>query len=102
MVIRDSERDRQYALEHYFLVGPDQLTLRERTTGLTVGDLLSTSVEMLLDDVDPGGPKPWLRAAADEQWRPVAADQGSTVTMTEVYGDEGWRPRWPGRRRSRG
>src|SRR5258706_3442149 len=68
MVIRDLDRDRQYALvfargalEHYYSVGPDQLQLRERATNLTTGDMLAIAVEQLLDELDPVGPKPWLR-----------------------------------------
>jgi hypothetical protein len=102
MVIRDPGRDRQYALdfargalEHYYSVGPGQLMLRERNTNLTTGDMLATAVEQLLDEVDPGGPTPWLRAARSDAWRPGAADQGTTVTMAEVYGDEGWHQSCP-------
>jgi len=106
MVIRDLDRDRQYALvfargalEHYYSVGPDQLQLRERATNLTTGDMLAIAVEQLLDELDPGGPKPWLRQQPAGQWQPGPADQPITVTITEVYGDESWHPTWPGRLR---
>ena len=101
-MIRDPAEDRRYALEfargaleHYYSVGPGQLALRERTTNLTTGDLLATAVEQLLDELDPRGPRPWLRKARSDQWRPPAGDPGTTVTMTEVYGDEGWPPGFP-------
>jgi len=103
MVIRDPDRDRQYALafargalEHYYSVGPDQLHLRERATNLTTGDMLAISIEQLLDELDPGGPKPWLRQPPAGQWQPGPADQATTVTISEVYGDEDWHPTWPG------
>jgi hypothetical protein len=70
--------------------------LRERNTGLTTGDLLVSAIEELLDVLDPGGPKPWQHTAPDEQWRPDAADQGTTVSMTEIHGGEAWHPRLPG------
>jgi hypothetical protein len=103
MVIPDPDRDRQYALdfargalEHYYSVGPDQLHLRERATNLITGDMLAISVEQLLDELDPGGPKPWLhRPAPADQWQPGPADQPTTVSITEYCGDEGWCPTWP-------
>jgi hypothetical protein len=104
MVIRDPNRDRRYALvfargalEHYYSVGPDQLQLLERATNLTTGDMLAIAVEQLLDELDPGGPKPWLRQPPSNQWQPGPADQPTTVAITEYYGDEPWQPTWPDR-----
>jgi len=101
MVIRDPDQDRQYALdfargalEHYYSVGPDQLGLRERATNLTTGDMLAIGIEQLLEEIDPGGPKPWLNNQPASQWQPGPADQPATVTITEVCGDEGWHPTW--------
>ncbi len=104
MVIRDPDRDRQYALvfargalEHYYSVGPDKLHLRERATNLTTGEMLAISVEQLLDELDPGGPKPWLhRAAPANQWQPGPADQPTTVTITEYTATKAGTP--PGQR----
>ncbi len=57
------------------------------------------AIEQLLGELDPHGPKPWLHKARSDQWRPPAEDRGTTVTMTEVDGDEGWHPGFPGRHR---
>ncbi|SRR6266566_2093656 len=45
----------------------------EPNTNLTTGDLLATAVEMLLDQVDPSGPKPLAPPAAR---KPMAARPG--------------------------
>jgi hypothetical protein len=102
MVIPDPDPDRQYALQfargaldHYYSVGPDQLHLRERATNLTTGDMLAISVEQLLDELDPGGPKPWLRQPRPSQWQPGPGDQPTTVTISEVIGTNAGTPPGP-------
>ncbi len=73
-------------------ITPQELASARERAPLTAASI-DLAREQLAAEREPGE---WLRAAAAEHWRPGAADQGSTVTMTEVYGDEGWRPRWPG------
>jgi hypothetical protein len=72
------------ALHHYYVNDPVGLGYIEPNTNLTTGDLLATAVEMLLEQVDPGGSRPWLSRPATSQWRPGPTDRPTTVTMTDV------------------
>ena len=62
------------ALHHYYINDPVGIGYIEPNTNLTTPDLLATAVEMLLDQADPGGPKPWLTKPPTNQWRPGPGD----------------------------
>ncbi len=62
---------------------------------------MACSISILITELEKAPPTP-PGPPAPRRELPAESSPGTTVTMTEVYGDEGWRPRFPGRRGRRG